>query len=187
MKRIVVASHNPVKIQATLAGFQMMFPDETFTVDGVSVDSGVSDQPGSDQEALEGARNRAVNASALKPDADFWVGMESGIDMIDGDMQTSAWVVVRSADGRMGKSRSMALFLPPKVAELVRQGKELGEADDIVFGRVNSKQANGAPGLLTHDVITRTDVYQETVVLALVPFKNPDLYPLSAPQEAASY
>jgi non-canonical (house-cleaning) NTP pyrophosphatase len=63
------------------------------------------------------------------------------------------------------------------VADLIRQGKELGEADDIVFGRNNSKQENGAVGLLTGDVINRAQLYEMAVILAFIPFKNLDLYP----------
>jgi inosine/xanthosine triphosphatase len=32
------------------------------------------------------------------------------------------------------------LQLPPKIVELLQQGMELGDADDIVFGQTNSKQ-----------------------------------------------
>jgi len=85
------------------------------------------------------------------------------------------WVVVRSGD-RVGKARTGTFFLPAPVADLVRQGKELGEADDIIFGRSNSKQENGAIGLLTGNVIDRTQLYEHAVVLALVPFKNVGLY-----------
>ena len=76
----------------------------------------------------------------------------------------------------MGKGRTGAFFLPESVANLVRHGKELGEADDIVFGRSNSKQANGAIGILTGDVVDRTQLYEQAVILALIPFKNPQLY-----------
>jgi non-canonical (house-cleaning) NTP pyrophosphatase len=38
------------------------------------------------------------------------------------------------------------------------------------------KQANGAIGILTGDVIDRTELYQHAVILALVPFKNDGLY-----------
>ena len=76
----------------------------------------------------------------------------------------------------VGKGRSGTFFLPPKIAELIRQGKELGEADDIVFGRTNSKQENGAVGILTDGVVDRTKYYTEAVVLALIPFKNERLY-----------
>ncbi len=178
MKKIIVASQNPVKIQAALTGFQRMFPKEEFSVGSVSVESGVSDQPHTDNLTYVGAFNRASNASKAVPNADFWVGLEGGIEANSDDMCTFAWIVVLAANGQVGKSRTATFFLPAKVTELIGQGKELGEADDIVFGKTNSKQANGALGLLTHDIITRTELYQEAVVCALVPFKNPKLYPV---------
>jgi non-canonical (house-cleaning) NTP pyrophosphatase len=52
----------------------------------------------------------------------------------------------------------------------------LGEADDIVFGRSNSKQDNGAVGLLTDNVIDRAQLYEHAMILALIPFKNELLY-----------
>ncbi|MEM6529629.1 MAG: DUF84 family protein, partial [Chloroflexota bacterium] len=55
----------------------------------------------------------------------------------------------------------------------VRGGMELGDADDIVFGRSNSKQQTGSVGLLTGDALTRETYYLHAVVLALIPFKNP--------------
>lgn len=177
MKKIVVASKNPVKLNAVQIAFSKMFPDEQFTVESVSVESGVPDQPMSDDQTYQGAFNRATHAGQSQPDADYWVGLEGGIDVHDNDMVTFAWTVIRSKDGRIGKGRTGTLFLPPGIAELVRQGKELGEADDIVFGKKNSKQANGATGLLTGDVVTRTDSYIMALAAALAPFKNPDLYP----------
>ncbi len=71
-----------------------------------------------------------------------------------------------------GKARTGAFMLPQEVANLVRSGIELGHADDQVFGRSNSKQTNGAVGLLTADLIDRQRYYEHAVILALVPFKN---------------
>ena len=152
MKKVIVASNNPVKINATLLGFKKMFPKEKFEVMGVSVPSGVSDQPMNDAETFTGALNRVKNASVQVPDADFWVGVEGGLELRDSDMEIFAWVVVKSTKKQFGKSRTGTFFLPPKVAELIKQGKELGEADDIVFGKTNSKQKNGSVGILTHDL-----------------------------------
>ena len=90
-------------------------------------------------------------------------------------MAAFAWIVVRSKE-MMGKGRTGTFFLPHAVAELIRQGKELGEADDIVFGRSNSKQENGAVGLLTDNAIDRVQLYEHAVILALIPFKNEALY-----------
>jgi len=176
MKKIIVASHNPVKLQATLEGFMKMFPGEKFEVEGLSAPSEVSDQPFDDDETYQGAFNRAKNAAQAVPEADFWVGLEQGIEDKEGGMESYGWIVIRSKT-QFGRGKTGIFFLPPRVAELIRQGKELGEADDIVFGQTNSKQANGAIGLLTKDVITRKSFYVPAVVTALIPFVHPELYP----------
>lgn len=176
MPRIVIASHNPVKIQAALQGFQRMFPDMEFSIDPLTVPSGVSAQPANDDETLQGATNRALQARLSQPQADYWVGIEGGIDQHLDGLTAFAWVVIFDQE-RVGKARTVTFFLPEAVSRLVKQGMELGEADDIVFARTNSKQANGAVGLLTGDVINRLDAYISAVILALIPFKNPNLYP----------
>ena len=176
MKKVIVASTNPVKNESVQIGFAKMFPDENFDVQGVSAPSDVSDQPMSSDETLIGATNRAENVSKLKTDADYWVGVEGGVEDANEELEVFAWVVVKARDGKVGKGKTGSFFLPQKIAELVRQGMELGEADDIVFGRTNSKQANGAIGILTDDVVTRTTYYVPAVIMALIPFKNETLY-----------
>ncbi len=171
MQSIVVASTNPVKIQAALNGFQTMFPEHEWCADGISVPSGVSAQPMTSQETLQGAANRAANAREQIPEADYWVGIEGGVDEVAGQMEVFAWIVVLSRT-RSGMSRTASFYLPQEVKRLVQQGMELGDADDIVFGRSNSKQQNGSVGLLTGDIVTRLDYYEHAVILALIPFKN---------------
>jgi non-canonical (house-cleaning) NTP pyrophosphatase len=100
---------------------------------------------------------------------------KGGVEMDGEDLIAFAWIVIRSRE-RMSKARTGAFNLPPAVAKLVLKGKELGEADDIVFNRQNSKQENGAVGLLTHDVIDRKKYYTHAVILALIPFLNPEHY-----------
>jgi inosine/xanthosine triphosphatase len=184
MTVIVVGSTNPVKISAAHEGFQRMFVDERCEVRGISAPSGVSDQPMTDAETLQGAMNRARNVSALAPDADLVVGIEGGLEEREGEMEAFAWIVVRSRDGRVGKGRTGTFFLPAKVAALIREGKELGEADDIVFGMKNSKQEQGASGILTGGVIDRTMYYTQAMILALIPFRNGELYPAPAAERA---
>jgi len=175
MKKIIIASHNPVKAEAVRSGFQRLFPDEEFQVEGISVTSGVSDQPMTDKEAYDGATTRAKNAQKAVPDAAYWVGVEGGCDYQEGAMVAFAWIVI-IMDGMQGSTRTALFRLPRKVQALVESGLELGDADDLVFGRENSKQKSGAVGLLTQDVETRTSLYEQAVILALIPFKNPELY-----------
>jgi inosine/xanthosine triphosphatase len=176
MASVVIASLNPVKVRAVQVGFERMFPGREFEFHAVSVDSAVSNQPNSDQETLNGACNRAAGALALRPQADYWVGVEGGVEEFGEEITAFAWIVVRSKDA-LGKGRTGAFFLPEAVSSLIRQGLELGDADDQVFGRSNSKQENGAIGLLTGNVIDRAQLYEQAVILALIPFKHPELYP----------
>ena len=149
--------------------------DIPLSVEGISVPSGVSDQPMSNEETLEGAETRVRNIKYLYPDATYWVGIEGGIEKSEGGTEAFAWVVICSNEMK-GKSRTATFFLPAKVIELIEGGMEMGEADDVVFGHSNSKQKNGAVGLLTDNVMDRTSYYTEAVVLALIPFKNIHLY-----------
>lgn len=176
MPSIVVASLNPVKIAAARDGFARLFPELSWEAQGFDAPSGVSHQPMGDAETLAGAEGRCAAARRAHPTADYIVGIEGGCGEDPAGLEAFAWVVAYDAQGRVGRARSGSFLLPPAVAALVRQGVELGVADDQVFGRSNSKQANGAIGLLTQDVIDRYGLYAHAVVLALVSFRNPDLY-----------
>ncbi|GAB3818163.1 inosine/xanthosine triphosphatase [Pontibacter rugosus] len=173
--KVVVASKNPVKVNAALDGLKRMFPEDEFDAAPVNVPSGVADQPMTEQETLQGALNRVNSAYEQYPDADYWIGIEGGIENFNGELAAFAWVVVQDKE-QLGKARSGTFFLPKAVQELVEQGLELGEADDKVFGHTNSKQKGGAIGLLTDNAVDRRELYEQAVVLALVPFKNKAYY-----------
>lgn len=172
MTLVVIASENPVKIKATQAGFAEMYPKMDFDFKGVSVASGVSEQPLSRDETLQGALNRAKNAALAMPSAEYAVGIEGGLQEIDGCFEVFAWVVVYHNDV-IGRAQTGIFYLPDEVAKLIHEGYELGHADDIVFGRNNSKQATGSIGLLTDNALTRTTYYIPAVIMALIPFKQP--------------
>ncbi len=185
MKKVIIASKNPVKIESTRIAFEEMFPDEKFEFVGVSVPSNVTDQPMSSEETYTGAINRLNNAMNEFKDAHYWVGIEGGIEKSKQGMEVFAWIVIKSksikdqksmTSSKEGKAKTGTFFLPRKVIELVEQGIELGKADDIVFGKKDSKHNSGSVGILTGEVRNRTQYYVEAVILALIPFKNKDLY-----------
>lgn len=171
--KVIVASKNPVKKEAVLVGFKSFF--HLVEVEGFHADSEVSDQPVSDEETLKGARNRAENVKNLYKNADFWVGIEGGIQTTEKGLTAFAWVVILSAD-KYGEARTSSFLLPNKVAELIQRGYELGTANDMVFNQTNSKQKHGAVGILTKNIVSRTELYKQAVQLALIPFINPDLF-----------
>ncbi|WED27166.1 inosine/xanthosine triphosphatase [Vibrio sp. DW001] len=172
MKTVIIASLNPAKINAVKAAFLDVFPKQAFQFKGVSVASDVPEQPISDVETKLGALNRVKNTKIEINNADFYVGLEAGND---GDF-TFAWMVIESASKR-GESRSASLMLPPVVLEKLRDGRELGHVMDEVFSTENIKQKGGAIGLLTNHLLTRSSVYHQALILALIPFMNEDHFP----------
>jgi inosine/xanthosine triphosphatase len=174
-EKVIVSSTNPVKLEAVQIGFERLFPESVFEFYPVIVSSGVSDQPMTDAETLLGAKNRAEAARIARPEADFWAGLEGGAEAYEGRLSTFAWIYIIGPDG-CGKCRSATHELPDEISRLVAGGMELGDADDLFYQRKNSKQLNGSVGLLTNNLFTRTSLYVEAVMLALIPFKNPGLY-----------
>ena len=168
--KVVVTSHNPVKIAAAREDFLSQFPTREIQLIPLAVESGVPDQPMSDEETRQGARNRVANARLKNPDADYWVGLEGGLDFFDGRLMAFAWMVIAAGNDQISEIRSVTLPLPPEVQALVSEGLELGEANDRVFSTLNSKQGGGAFGLLTDGLMTREGIYTQTLILALIPF-----------------
>ena len=171
MPKIIVASTNPAKISAVEDAFKHTFPDSQFSIKGISVDSGVRDQPMCADETLQGARNRVSNARQATPGADYYVGLEAGID----GQFTFAWMVIESGDNR-GEARSASLPLPPQALEKIHQGEELGDVMDEMFNQTNIKQKGGAIAMLTNHLLSRSSVYQQALILALIPFIHPTLF-----------
>ena len=175
MNRVIIASKSPVKIEATKIAFKKVFPNTIFVFESLDAPSGVSDQPKNDAETYEGAKNRANFAYNNLPNNDFWIGIEGGIDKFENSTIAFAWIYIKSKT-KTGKAKTATFFLPEKISNLLEQGIELGEADDIVFKLENSKKKNGAVGILTKDTTTRTKYYSEAIILALIPFINKDLF-----------
>lgn len=171
--KIIVASKNPAKLDAVRQAFTNLLPGEDLQISGLAVSSGVKEQPDSDDETRQGAINRATAARSAQSGADFWVGLEGGLEQLEGRWLASAWMAVLDQQGRLGLARTPTLPLPPAVEALLEEGLELGEANDRVFSTHNSKQKGGAFGLLTDGRMTRGGVYAQTLELAMIPLLNP--------------
>lgn len=174
--RIIVGSKNPVKVGCTREAFSQAF-GKGGLVEGVDALSNIPSQPRSEEETLLGAKNRASHAKTLVPEADYWVGIEGGVDEDSQGMYAFAWIYVLHCSGKSSQSKTGTFYLPPQVVALIREGMELGHADDLVFQAQNSKQQGGSVGLLTQGIITREAYYQQAMVLALIPFLNDSLFP----------
>ncbi len=152
---------------------------------GIAVPSGVRHTPLSREETMAGAKARAL---ALKQLADeraepwrFLVGLEGGLDVIaeNGARRVflENWVYVADRAGRAAWGRSGGILLPESLAvEVVDRGVELGEAIDAFAGERGVRDAQGAWGVLSRNLITRQEAFRVAVVGAFAPFYNGEIY-----------
>ena len=170
--KVSVASTNPVKVEAVRKAFSRFYSDaEIISCD---TDSGVGSMPMSESETEKGAVQRA-KAAAL-PGMDFSVGLEGGCDEKDSGMFLMGKVTVIDSLGNIGISTTGQMLLPEQIARKLREGKELGPLMDQLTGRESVKKKEGAVGHFTKNNISRTDSFEQAVVLALVRFINKEVY-----------
>ena len=178
IRRVAIGSTNPVKIAAVRTIAAQAFP--MAKVIGLSIDSGIPEQPWGDAETRQGALNRAQGAIAATS-ADLGVGLEGGMVETEMGLMTCAWCVIIAQDGRTGVGGGVHILVPPPVALALQAGGELGPAMDQLTGQHNTKQAQGAVGILTGGLSNRQSAYEQLVAMALAPFVQKDFYlPLAA-------
>lgn len=173
MEKIAIGSKNPVKVKAVKNAVRRIWPNVDFY--SIDVDSGISNQPRSNEEAIEGALNRA-RLSLEKIMADLGVGLEGCTFDTEYGMFVTGWVAVVDRYGRLGLGTSGGVLLPENIAVEIRDGKELGPVMDSFLGQYNIKHKQGTIGVLTNGLISRTKSFEIAVIYALARFINYDLY-----------
>jgi inosine/xanthosine triphosphatase len=162
----------------------VLAPGVEFEVIGVEVESGVGHTPANRAELMLGARQRAEALVRLaREKAESWryfVGLEGGLDIIEeGEnrrVMLESWAYV--ADGRDGHyGRSGGVEIPRALAhEVLENGVELSVAIDRFAGAVGIRDAQGAWGVLSNGLISRTEAFRVAVVAAFAPFYNAKMY-----------
>jgi inosine/xanthosine triphosphatase len=156
-----------------------------FEIVSVEVPSGVRHTPLSREDMMTGARQRAeaLVRMAREKNArwDYFVGMEGGLDVIrDGAERLvflESWAFVTNGEGRGAFGRSGAVAVPDALAmRVVDDGVELSEAIDAFAGGRGIRDAQGAWGVLTRNMITRRDAFRVAVISAFTPFFNREIF-----------
>jgi len=160
-------------------------PNSPFEVVGQEVASGVAHTPLSRAEIMSGAKNRAdalaVRARRESLPWHFFAGLEGGLDVVARDGQRMAflenWAYVRDAAGHGAYGQSGSVLMPDLLVQRVAdEGIELGVAIDTFAGERGIRDAQGAWGVLTKNLITRQDAFRVAVINAFTPFFNAALY-----------
>lgn len=160
-------------------------PNAQFDVVGEEVPSGVGHTPLSRAELMAGALKRAESlmdmARQRKESWKYFVGLEGGLDVIEENgarlVFLENWAYVMDGSGRGSYGQSGAVPLPEAlVTRVVDEGVELGEAVDAFAGGRGIRDAQGAWGVLTRNLITRQDAFRTSVINAFAPFFNAAIY-----------
>ena len=149
-----------------------------------SVKTDAPAMPLTDWELMSGARQRALAVReiliAQRLDADLYVGLEGGFHSIsvDGQWHTflRGWAFV--TDGERGSfGMSPSIEVPDLIVKDVIGGKrELGIVIDEVAGVRDVRSRQGAWGVLSRDLLTRSMSFEAALIAAFAPFYNPKLY-----------
>ncbi len=160
-------------------------PNAQFEVEGVAVPSGVSHTPQSRAETMAGAKARVETLARLAIEREkpwsYFVGLEGGLDVVEDAGRRLVflenWACVADRSGRAAWGKAGSILLPAALAEeVVDRGIELGVAIDAFAGGRGIRDAQGAWGVLSRNLITRQDSYRVAVIVAFAPFYNAELY-----------
>ena len=162
--KVAVASKNPAKIEAVSSILkELAMPAE---VEAVEVESGVSNQPFSQQETMQGAMNRARNALAVVK-ADMAFGLEGGVHEIAGRLYLCNWGALADHQGNIWTAAGAQIELPEAITAQLRNGKELGPVMDAYAGEFGIRRHKGAIGILTGGLINRSEMFGHIVKILM--------------------
>lgn len=152
--KVCVGSKNPAKISAVEAAF-LEFQAEVSCLD---VPSGVSDQPFSDEETIQGAITRAQNAKELSG-ADIGIGLEGGVVRTTDGIYVCNWGALVSESNRPIIAGGARIPLPKEISDRLLKGEELGPIMDDFTKKQNIRKKEGAIGVFTNERISRSEMF----------------------------
>lgn len=171
---VSVGTKNPAKLEGVRRAFARHFPEvEIRPVDSSSV---AKAQPRGLDEMVHGATLRAKFALS-KEGGDFGVGVEAGIFTIGGVYFDNQQAAIADAAGRVSLGHSAGYMLPKGAMEkLFADGRELERWAEELSGIDEVGDKGGLIQYLTKGKMTRTDLTEQCVLTALIPWLHKDVY-----------
>lgn len=171
---VAVGTKNPAKIEGVKRAFSKYFPNvELRPVDSSSV---AKAQPKGLEEMTSGATARAKFALS-QTGSDFGVGVEAGIFTIGEVYFDNQVAAIADASGKVSLGHSAGYTLPRDAMEkLFSEGRELERWAEEVSGVKEVGDKGGLIQHLTKGRMTRTDLTEQCVVTALIPWLHREVY-----------
>ena len=188
VKTIALGSDRAAKIVAVRASIARVAAIDSSwaeaTVLARRVETQVPAMPMNDWELMQGARERALAVRDLlqrqRREADIFVGLEGGFHSmsIEGEWHTFLRGWAYATDGKNGAfGATPSISVPDSLAKKVIEGRrELGLVIDEVAGVPDVRSRQGAWGILSRDLVTRSMSFEMALIAAFAPFYNKKMY-----------
>ena len=188
IKTIALGSDRAAKIMAVracvarVAKIDIAWADANVVARAVSTNAPA--MPLTDWELMQGARERALAVRDVlrsqRLEAEIYVGLEGGFHSIsiEGEWHTFLRGWAYATDGKRGTfGASPSISVPTSLAKKVIEGRqELGLVIDEVSGKRDTRSREGAWGVLSRDLVTRSLSFELALIAAFAPFYNSELY-----------
>lgn len=133
---------------------------------------------------MQGARERALavrdSLVSQRMEADIYVGLEGGFHSIsiEGEWHTFLRGWAYATDGeKQAFGAAPSITVPPGIVKKVVEGRrELGLVIDEVAGMRDVRSKQGAWGILSRDLVTRSMSFEVALIAAFAPFYNARVY-----------
>ena len=188
VKTIALGSDRAAKIMAVRASIvRIAAIDADWTNANVvarRVETSAPAMPLTDWQLMEGARERALavrdSLHSRRLEADIYVGLEGGFHSISigGEWHTFLRGWAYATDGEKNAfGAAPSISVPHEIVKRVVQGRrELGMVIDEVAGGRDIRSKQGAWGVLSRDLVTRSLSFELALIAAFAPFYNPKFY-----------
>ena len=161
--KICIGTKNVAKTAAVKHAFKDYTEKEFYEY---NVNSGVSDQPFSDEETMTGAINRARKA-LVEGKGDIGIGLEGGVHLLNEELFLCNWGALVLNDGRTFVAGGARIPLPKEVQMELDSGRELGPIMDDYANKKNVRHHEGAVGIFTNERINRSLMFQHVMELLI--------------------
>ncbi|WP_391202670.1 DUF84 family protein [Psychrobacillus sp. L4] len=162
--KILIGTNNRAKTKAVHTISTLYYPDAEFK--NIEVSSLVSNQPMSDEETRQGAINRAKQLME-NSEATFGIGLEGGVNEIDGIMYICNWGALVTNDGTVFTAAGAGIPLPIEIAIQLKAGSELGPVMDVYTNKNDIRHDEGAIGVFTNGLVKRSDMFEHIMLLLI--------------------
>ena len=189
--RIAIGSTRAPKVEAVKEAWSIFSSkiltagDEEVEFAPFDVPTQAPEMPVAVEQLMTGAQERAerlmLQLKRERAEADFYVGLEGGFNVVDPrgarrQVFLESWAFV--SDGHLGFfGHGGGIYVPPAIStQVMDRGIELGIVIDLFAQQRDVSSQQGVWVVLTRNIFNRQHSFVVALIAAFAPFYNPEAY-----------